>query len=177
MGIRKCYNCDQPGHMANGCPYPPKCQICGALHKLEDCPAVKDLIEKRQSGQSAQTPQPRASTTAQQPVQQNAVYRTNASGQQRTTPEPRAPSSANRGNALSLLREDESDSFLPLFATASQNEVRLYAENADEMPQETTQTVVESVEPQNVVARPREMAPVVSRCDGAVTPWFGVDVC
>ena len=29
----------------------------------------------------------------------------------------------------------------------------------------------------NVVARPREMAPVVSRFDGAVTPWFGVDVC
>ena len=51
-GSRKCYNFDYTPQLANGCPYSPKCQICGALHKLSDCPVLKDLIEKRKRGQA-----------------------------------------------------------------------------------------------------------------------------
>ena len=136
-GVRKCYNCDQPGHFANGCPYPPKCQICGALHKLEDCPVVKDLIEKRQSGQAAPAQQPRVYPVVQQPAQQSVPSRAPASGlqQQRPPQETRAPGNANRGNALSLIREDDNGGFMPLFATASIHEVKVVGENVEELTQ------------------------------------------
>ena len=108
FGPRKCYNCDQTGHLANGCPYPPKCRVCGALHQLDDCPIVQDFIEKRQSGQ-----RPYAAiavnSVAQQPAQPSAPNRVTAPGvqQQRGSQDTRPQSKATRANALSLIREED----------------------------------------------------------------------
>ena len=127
---------------------------------------------------AVQLQQPRVNSAAQQQAQQSAPIRASAPvQQQRPQQDARAQNSATRGNALSLIREEENGGFMPLFATASVKEVKVVAENFDDSILGLSPSEEKSSEPSTVVLRSLDPTPGIPREIGVWAPAIRTDVC